>query len=141
MIVIPAIDLRDGRCVRLIQGQYDRQISYNDDPVAQARTFAKAGAQWLHVVDLDGAKAGRPVNTDSIAAIVENTDLQVEVGGGLRDDGAVQTLLALGVSRVIIGTKAVQDFEGFSRTACLFRNKVVLGLDARGSQVSTHGWA
>lgn len=140
MDILPAIDLRDGQCVRLIQGQYDQQINYNDDPVQQATSFAHDGAAWLHVVDLDGAKAGHPVNTRTIKAIVETGLLKVEVGGGLRDEQAIETLLALGVTRVIIGTKAVQDFAWFSAMAHQYPGQLVLGLDARGSKVATHGW-
>jgi phosphoribosylformimino-5-aminoimidazole carboxamide ribotide isomerase len=140
MDVIPAIDLRAGQVVRLIQGQYDRQITYRDDPAEQARQFHADGARWLHVVDLDGAKAGRPVNTAAIAAIVALGLLQVEVGGGIRDEASIQQLLDMGVTRVIIGTKAVSDFEWFAQMARRFRGQIVLGLDARESQVATHGW-
>ena len=140
MIILPAIDLRDGKCVRLIQGQYDSQITYKDDPAAQAAEFQADGAIWLHVVDLDGAKEGRPVNTKSIEAIVSQTSLNVEVGGGLRDEDAIKTLLDIGVKRVIIGTKAVSDYDWFCKMAHTFQGQIVLGLDARGSNVSTHGW-
>ncbi len=140
MDVIPAIDLRDGKVVRLIQGQYDKQITYRDDPAEQARQFHADGARWLHIVDLDGAKAGRPVNTASIEAIVCLGLLKVEVGGGLRDEASIAQLLDMGVTRVIIGTKAVSDFDWFSRMAEKFAGRIVLGLDARGSMVPTHGW-
>ncbi|MBL7187344.1 MAG: 1-(5-phosphoribosyl)-5-[(5-phosphoribosylamino)methylideneamino]imidazole-4-carboxamide isomerase [Phycisphaerae bacterium] len=140
MYIIPAIDLRDGKCVRLIQGQYDRQINYHDDPVEQARQFSADGAQWLHIVDLDGAKLGRPVNTETISAIAALGQLKIEVGGGLRDEASIRQLLDLGVERVIIGTKAVGDFEWFSEMANKFTGKIVLGLDAKGSKVATHGW-
>ena len=140
MYIIPAIDLRDGKCVRLIQGQYDRQINYEDDPVKQAREFSSDGAKWLHIVDLDGAKLGRPVNTNVISAIVRLGGFKIEVGGGLRDEASIQQLLDIGVERAIIGTKAVSDFEWFSEMAEKFSGKIVLGLDARGSTVATHGW-
>jgi phosphoribosylformimino-5-aminoimidazole carboxamide ribotide isomerase len=140
MYIIPAIDLRDGKCVRLIQGEYDRQINYEDDPVKQAKEFSSAGAKWLHIVDLDGAKAGRPVNTETISSIAALNLFRIEVGGGLRDEESIKQLLALGLERVIIGTKAVSDFEWFSEMAKKFSGKIVLGLDARGSKVSTHGW-
>lgn len=140
MDVIPAIDLRDGKCVRLIQGRYDRQITYKDDPAEQARQFHTDGAKWLHVVDLDGAKAGKPVNTESITAIAKLGLLKVEVGGGLRDEASIRQLLDMGVTRVIIGTKAVSDFAWFSEMAEKFPGQIVLGLDARGSMVATHGW-
>jgi phosphoribosylformimino-5-aminoimidazole carboxamide ribotide isomerase len=140
MDVIPAIDLRDGKCVRLIQGRYDRQITYKDDPVEQAREFHGDGAAWLHIVDLDGAKAGRPINTKIISAIAALGLLKVEVGGGIRDEASIRQLLDIGVARVIIGTKAVDDFDWFSRMAEQFRGRLVLGLDARGDTVATHGW-
>jgi len=140
MDVIPAIDLRDGKCVRLIQGQYDRQITYNDNPASQARQFFADGARWLHLVDLDGAKSGRPINTACITAIARLGLLKVEVGGGIRDEASIRELLHMGVSRVIIGTKAVSDFEWFSDMAMRFKGRLVLGLDARGSMVATHGW-
>lgn len=140
MDVIPAIDLRDGRVVRLIQGQYDRQITYRDDPVEQARQFHAAGATWLHLVDLDGAREGVPVNTATITAIARLGLLQIEVGGGIRDEASIRQLLDMGVTRVIIGTKAVSDFEWFSDMARRFKGRLVLGLDARGATVATHGW-
>jgi len=140
MYIIPAIDLRDGKCVRLIQGQYDRQINYRDDPTEQARDFSADGAQWLHIVDLDGAKLGKPVNTETISAIAALGLLKIEVGGGLRDEASIKQLLDLGVERVIIGTKAVQDFDWFREMAVKFSGRIVLGLDARGSKVATHGW-
>lgn len=140
MYIIPAIDLHDGKCVRLIQGDYHRQINYEDDPVKQAREFSAAGAQWLHIIDLDGAKLGRPVNTDAISSVADLGLFKIEVGGGLRDEGSIKQLLDIGVERVIIGTKAVSDFEWFARMAEQFRGRLVLGLDARGSTVATHGW-
>jgi len=140
MYIIPAIDLRDGKCVRLIQGQYDRQINYRDNPVEQAQEFSSDGAKWLHIVDLDGAKLGRPVNTDTISAIAALGILNIEVGGGLRDEASIKQLLDIGVTRVIIGTKAVQDFDWFSEMTQKFSGKIVLGLDAKGSKVATHGW-
>jgi len=140
MYIIPAIDLLKGECVRLIQGDYHRQITYRDNPVNQAEEFISDGAEWLHIVDLEGAKVGRPVNTDSIAAIAALGKLKIEVGGGIRDEASIKQLLDMGVERVIIGTKAVSDFEWFSEMAKKFSGKLVLGLDARGSRVSTHGW-
>jgi phosphoribosylformimino-5-aminoimidazole carboxamide ribotide isomerase len=140
MYIIPAIDLRSGKVVRLIQGDYHRQIDYRDDPVKQAEEFADAGAQWLHVVDLDGAKVGRPVNTETIAAIAGLSRLKVEVGGGIRNEEAIRTLLDLRVERVIIGTQAVRDFAWFGDMAEMFRGRLVLGLDAKGSSVATAGW-
>jgi phosphoribosylformimino-5-aminoimidazole carboxamide ribotide isomerase len=140
MYIIPAIDLIEGKCVRLIQGRYDRRINYQSDPVKQAEDFIADGAQWLHIVDLEGAKAGRPVNTEAISAIAELGKLKIEVGGGLRDETSIQQLFVIGVERAIIGTKAVSDFEWFSQMAEKFSGKIVLGLDSRGSKVSTEGW-
>ncbi len=140
MYIIPAIDLMDGKCVRLIQGEYHRQITYENDPVKQAQEFRQAGAEWLHIVDLDGARLGRPVNTDTISAIAATGQLKIEVGGGLRDEASIKQLLGMGVERVIIGTKAVSDFEWFAQCAEKFSGKIVLGLDARGSKVASHGW-
>ncbi len=140
MYIIPAIDLRDGRCVRLVQGEYHRQITYQEDPVKQAGQFAGDGADWLHIVDLDGAKVGRPVNTSTISSIAALGRLRIEVGGGIRDEASIRQLLDMGVERVIIGTKAVSDFEWFGQMAEKFRGSIVLGLDARGSTVATHGW-
>jgi phosphoribosylformimino-5-aminoimidazole carboxamide ribotide isomerase len=140
MYVIPAIDLRDGKCVRLIQGQYHRQITYHDDPLSQAKDFIAAGAEWLHIVDLDGAKLGQLVNDEPIAAIAEMGKLKIEVGGGIRDESTVKQLLGMGVERVIIGTKAVEEFEWFEQVANKFTNRIVISLDARGSKVLTEGW-
>ena len=141
MYIIPAIDLRGGNCVRLIQGDYHRQINYEENPVKQAEEFIKQGAEWLHIVDLDGAKVGRPVNTSTIKAIASIGKLKIEVGGGLRTEQDIQTLLDLGVERVIIGTKAVNNFEWFSDITMQFPSRIALGLDARGSRVVTGGWS
>ena len=140
MYIIPAIDLIAGKCVRLIQGQYDRQIDYEDDPVKKAQEFSRAGAKWLHIVDLDGAKVGKPVNTDTISAIAVLGKFKIEVGGGIRDEASIKQLLDMGIERIIIGTKAVSDFEWFSKTAKKFSGRIVLGLDSRGTKVATHGW-
>jgi len=140
MYIIPAIDLIGGKCVRLIQGQYDRQITYHDDPVRQAQDFISDGAVWLHIVDLDGARAGRPVNTETISAIAALGQLKIEVGGGIRDEQSIKLLLDRGVERVIIGTKAVSDFRWFSDMTKKFSGKIALGLDARGANVATEGW-
>lgn len=123
MYIIPAIDLIRNKCVRLIQGEYHRQITYEDDPVKQAMAFIAAGAKWLHIVDLEGAKIGRPVNTDSIKAIAELGELKIELGGGIRDEDSIKELLDMGLERVIIGTMAVSDFEWFSKMAEKFSGK------------------
>ena len=140
MYIIPAIDLLEGKCVRLIQGEYHRQITYQDDPVKQAKKFSSAGAQWVHIVDLGGAKVGGLVNTDAISAIAALGKLRVEVGGGIRDEASIRQLLDMGIERVIIGTKAVSDFDWFCEMAEKFNRKLALALDVRGSKVATHAW-
>jgi phosphoribosylformimino-5-aminoimidazole carboxamide ribotide isomerase len=140
MDIIPAIDLRGGKCVRLIQGDYHRQINYQDNPVKQAQDFIAQGAQWLHIVDLDGAKVGRPVNTATISAIAKLEGLKIEVGGGIRHEQDIKKLIEVGIERVIIGTQAVNDFEWFADCARRFAGRVALGLDAKGSHVVTGGW-
>ncbi len=113
MYIIPAIDLIDGKCVRLIQGEYNRRITYRNSPVEQANQFISDGAQWVHIVDLDGAKLGKPINTATIAQIAGLDRLKIEVGGGIREQDSIEQLLDIGIQRVIIGTKAVNDFEWF----------------------------
>lgn len=140
MYIIPAIDLRGGKCVRLIQGDYRRQINYQENPVRQAGEFIEQGAQWLHIVDLDGAKVGRPVNTPTISAIAKLGKLRIEVGGGIRHEQDISLLLDSGIERVIIGTQAVNDFEWFADMATQFANRLALGLDAKGTHVVTGGW-
>ncbi|MFC1783622.1 1-(5-phosphoribosyl)-5-[(5-phosphoribosylamino)methylideneamino]imidazole-4-carboxamide isomerase, partial [Planctomycetota bacterium] len=140
MDIIPAIDLREGRCVRLIQGDYDRQIDYRDDPVAQACDFAAAGARWLHVVDLDGARHGRHYNLDVLKNIREKTDLNIEVGGGVRSEESVKTLLEAGINRVIIGTQALEKPQWFEKLTRDYPQKIALGLDARRGRIATRGW-
>jgi len=140
MYILPAIDLLKGKCVRLIQGEYHRQITYEDDPVKQAESFASAGACWVHIIDLEGAKVGRPVNTDSVKSVATLNKLKIELGGGIRDEESIEQMLGIGVERVIIGTRAVSDFEWFSGMAGRFASRIALGLDARGSKVATHGW-
>ena len=140
MYILPAIDLRSGKCVRLMQGDYHRQITYKDDPVGQAQDFIDAGAEWLHIVDLDGAKLGQVVNLDAISAIAALGKLRIEVGGGIRNEESISSLLDNGIERVIIGTRAVSDFDWFTQMAEKYQSRIVLGLDARGSKVSTQGW-
>lgn len=140
MIVYPAIDLRGGRCVRLLQGAFDRETVYGDDPVAMARRWEAAGARWLHVVDLDGARAGRPVQTDLVRAICAAVEIPVQVGGGLRAAAAVETVLAAGAARVVVGTAAVEDPE-LCRALCRSHpGKIALGLDARAGRLRVAGW-
>ncbi len=142
MDIFPAIDLRDGRCVRLIQGNYDRQIDYDDDPAAVAARFAEQGAKWLHVVDLDGAREGAQRNLPVIQRITESTSLTVQVGGGIRDEASVSALLEAGVERVVIGTRALEDWPWFEALACgsVHAGKIVLGLDAKEGYLAIKGW-
>jgi phosphoribosylformimino-5-aminoimidazole carboxamide ribotide isomerase len=138
MDLFPAIDLRDGRCVRLYQGDYDRETVYGDDPVAQARAFADAGAPWIHVVDLDAARTGAPLNRDAIAAIAQGVDVPVQTGGGVRDEASAEALIEAGVRRVVIGTAALEQPDLVRRLAR--RHPVAVGLDARGREVAVRGW-
>jgi len=138
MQLYPAIDLRAGRCVRLYQGSYDAETAYSDDPVGQAQQFADAGASWLHVVDLDAARTGDPVNLPVIAAIADAVEVPVQTGGGVRSLDAAAALADAGVARVVIGTAAVETPELVEQVAA--RQPVAVGLDARGRDVATHGW-
>jgi phosphoribosylformimino-5-aminoimidazole carboxamide ribotide isomerase len=140
--LIPAIDLRNGKVVRLVRGDYNQQTTYEVDPIDTAKKFEDAGCKWLHVVDLDGAKEGRPVNLAIVEKIIHSTSLKVEVGGGIRTEEAMEYVLAIGAQRLILGTKALADMEWFQNMAHdpRFRNRLVLGLDARDGLVSTHGW-
>lgn len=140
MYILPAIDLIDGKCVRLIQGEYDKQITYKDNPVKQAKEFYDAGAQWLHVVDLDGAKQGKPVNADVVAQIAVNVGMKIELGGGIRDEAAITTMLDAGVTRLILGSSAIKQFNWFCNMANKYPDRLVLGLDARGVNIATEGW-
>ncbi len=140
MYILPAIDLRGGKCVRLIQGDYDRQINYNDDPTAQAKEFESQGAKWLHVVDLDGALHGAHFNVEALNDIRANTKLNIELGGGVRSEDSIKSLLDSGVNRVIVGTRALEEHDWFEKLVYAYPQKLVLGLDARNGQVATHGW-
>lgn len=140
MDVIPAIDILDGRCVRLYQGDYAQSQVFDENPVAVARQWAEQGATRLHLVDLDGAKAGHPVNQPAIEAIVRSVDIPVQVGGGLRDRASVVDLLSLGVQRVILGTVAVELPELVEQLCQEFAGQIVVGIDARNGKVATRGW-
>ena len=141
MIVIPAIDLRDGRCVRLREGRADAQTVFSDDPVAMAERWAGAGAERLHVVDLDGAFAGAPRQTALIAKIVEAVrPVPVEAGGGLRDLAAVEALLETGVTWPVIGTRAAVDEEFLAEAGRRFAGRIIVAADARGDRVAIRGW-
>jgi phosphoribosylformimino-5-aminoimidazole carboxamide ribotide isomerase len=139
--LLPAIDLLDGRCVRLRQGNYDDSTVFSDDPVEMAQRWQDEGAERLHLVDLDGAKAGRPVNQHVVRRIVEATGLPCQLGGGIRDEQAiVSTLGDAGVDRVIIGTRALREPDWFAAMCEQFPHRLALGLDARDSRIATDGW-
>lgn len=141
MEILPAIDLRGGRCVRLRQGDYAQETIFSDQPAAMARRWADEGASRLHLVDLDGAKAGKPVNVEALRAIVAAVNIPCELGGGLRDDQSVELMLQeVGIDRVIIGTQALKDPEWFRSLVRRFPGQVALGLDARDGMVATAGW-
>ena len=144
MDLYPAIDVRAGRCVRLTQGDYGRETVYGDDPVEVARAFARAGAPWIHVVDLDAARTGRLVNRDVVAAVVAAVDVPVQSGGGVRDAAAAEALLGIGVSRVVVGTAAVTEPALVEMLAERHPGKVAVGLDHRGAggrrEVAVRGW-
>ena len=140
MELIPAIDIKDGRCVRLYQGDFSRVTVFGDDPVAVARGWYDAGATRLHVVDLDGARQGRPVHTALIRAIVDAIPIPVQLGGGLRDAAAVAQALELGVARAIIGTAAVEDPDLVATLVARHGAAIIVGVDARDGLVATAGW-
>ena len=140
MILYPAIDIRGGRAVRLIQGDYERETAYDDDPVDAARRWAAEGARWLHVVDLDGAKAGEPVNLDHVRGIVAAVDIPVQLGGGLRDSKKVEEAISSGAERVVLGTAAVRDPELAAAIAAAHGDRVVVSVDARSGKVAAEGW-
>jgi phosphoribosylformimino-5-aminoimidazole carboxamide ribotide isomerase len=140
--VVPSIDLRGGKVVRLQQGDYARQLDYDLDPIDTARRFENAGAEWMHVVDLDGAKEGSPAQLDLIADIIAATKMRVQVGGGVRETSHIQSLIELGAARVVVGTAAIEKWEWFEWLAKdeYFRNRLVLALDAKQGLVATRGW-
>jgi phosphoribosylformimino-5-aminoimidazole carboxamide ribotide isomerase len=140
MLILPAIDLRGGKCVRLRQGDYSQETVFGDDPVAMARRWVSEGARALHLVDLDGAKEGRPVNGPVVRRIVESVDVPCQVGGGLRTEADIEATLGIGVARVVLGTRALQDPAWVRQMAQAHPKQIVLGLDAREGKVATHGW-
>jgi len=141
MILYPAIDLKDGQCVRLVKGDMAAATVFSDDPGAQARAFAAAGFAWIHVVDLNGAFAGRPVNAEAVDSILSAVTIPVQLGGGIRDMATIADWLARGVARVILGTVALRDPQ-LVRAACReYPGQVAVGIDARGGRVAVEGWA
>jgi phosphoribosylformimino-5-aminoimidazole carboxamide ribotide isomerase len=140
MIIYPAIDLRGGQCVRLRQGDYQQETVFGADPAAMAKRWADAGADHLHIVDLDGAKEGRPVNGDSIRAIVKAAGIPCQLGGGIRTEADIELALSWGVQRVIVGTKALQSPEWLDQMLTKFPHRIILGIDAKDGKVAVHGW-
>ena len=140
MNLFPAIDLRGGKVVRLTQGDYDRMTVYGEDPCAQARQFVEAGARYLHVVDLDGAKDGTLSNYGSIAALAKQGGLYIEVGGGIRTEERIEKYLSLGVGRCILGSVAVTDFDFTARMLKRYGERIAVGVDAKDGFVASHGW-
>ena len=141
VILFPAIDLKNGQCVRLEQGDMARATVFDLDPAAQARAFVAQGFEYLHVVDLDGAFAGKPMNAQAVEAMLQAISIPVQLGGGIRDLKTVEAWLAKGIARVIIGTAAVRDPELVKGAAKKFPGRVAVGLDARDGKVAVEGWA
>ena len=141
MILFPAIDLKDGACVRLIRGDMDQATVYADDPGAQAKSFTDAGCDWVHVVDLNGAFAGKPVNAVAVESILSAVSVPIQLGGGIRDRATIDFWLERGVERVILGTAALRDPQLVRDAATACPGKVAVGIDARGGRVAVEGWA
>ena len=140
MILLPAIDIRDGRAVRLQQGDFNRETVYVDSPLEAARAWVEAGARWLHVVDLDGAREGQPANLHHLRRITEELSIPVQYGGGLRSLGAVRDALGAGAERVVLGTAAYADMEFLDEVMATWPARVLVAVDVRDGQVSVHGW-
>ena len=141
MILYPAIDLKDGQCVRLLKGEMSEATVFNDDPGAQAAAFEAAGAEWVHLVDLNGAFAGRPVNAGAVENILSSITVPAQLGGGIRDMATIESWLSKGLARVILGTVAVENPDLVREAARAFPGQVAVGLDARDGRVATRGWA
>lgn len=141
MILYPAIDLKDGQAVRLVRGEMDQATVFNDDPAAQARTFVDAGCEWLHLVDLNGAFAGEPVNAAPVEAILQSCSVPAQLGGGIRDMATIERWLDRGLARVILGTVAVENPDLVREAARSFPDRIAVGIDARNGKVATKGWA
>ncbi len=141
MILYPAIDLKDGQAVRLFKGNMDQATVFSDKPAEQARAFCDAGAEWLHLVDLNGAFAGEPVNAAPVEAILDTVSIPVQLGGGIRDMGTIESWIKRGLSRVILGTVAVENPDLVRQAAAAFPGQIAVGIDARNGRVATRGWA
>ena len=140
MILFPAIDLKDGKCVRLLRGDMGQVTVFNDDPASQAGTFAAQGFEWLHLVDLNGAVEGKPVNRDAVGAVLAGVDIPVQLGGGIRDEATVDLWLDQGIRRVILGTAALENPELVRASCRRHPGRVVVSIDARDGYVAAHGW-
>ena len=140
MLILPAIDVRDGKCVRLQQGDYNQETVYADSPVDMAKYWEQQGAEFLHVVDLDGAKEGQPINFAIVTKIVQSINIPVELGGGIRCQETIQRYLEVGVNRLVIGTLALKEVDWFREMCQKFPHKLVLGIDGRNGFVATEGW-
>ncbi|MEX1660871.1 1-(5-phosphoribosyl)-5-[(5-phosphoribosylamino)methylideneamino]imidazole-4-carboxamide isomerase [uncultured Thioclava sp.] len=141
MILYPAIDLKDGQCVRLLHGEMDKATVFGDDPAAQAASFEAAGCEWVHLVDLNGAFAGEPVNAAAVEAILARIKVPAQLGGGIRDMATIERWLERGLARVILGTVAVENPDLVREAARAFPGQVAVGIDARNGKVATKGWA
>jgi phosphoribosylformimino-5-aminoimidazole carboxamide ribotide isomerase len=141
VILYPAIDLKEGRCVRLYRGEMSQATVFNDDPAAQARSFAAAGCRWLHIVDLDGAFAGKPMNRASVEAILAAVRIPIQLGGGIRDLATIEAWLGKGVARAILGTAALHNPSLVKEACRLFPSRIAVGIDARDGLVAVEGWA
>ncbi|MGD0388417.1 MAG: 1-(5-phosphoribosyl)-5-[(5-phosphoribosylamino)methylideneamino]imidazole-4-carboxamide isomerase [Tepidisphaeraceae bacterium] len=142
LVIVPSIDLRGGRVVRLKQGDYAHQLNYDVDPIETARSFAAEGAKWVHVVDLDGAKEGRPVQTELISRLAKTPGLSVQAGGGIRKSEDIDRLLSAGVRRVVVGTRAMEDWKWFESLAHepAYAQKIILAVDAKDGMIAVRGW-
>ena len=142
MHILPSIDIREGQVVRLARGDYDRQTTYGEDPAAVARAFVEAGAEWIHVVDLDAARTGELKNLAPIRAICQSVKARIEMGGGARSEEAIESILAAGVSRVVVGSQALKDWDWFEQFVerSAEPERIALGLDARQGKLAVHGW-
>ncbi|MBT5384901.1 MAG: 1-(5-phosphoribosyl)-5-[(5-phosphoribosylamino)methylideneamino] imidazole-4-carboxamide isomerase, partial [Kordiimonadaceae bacterium] len=141
MILFPAIDLKDGKCVRLYKGEMDQATVFNDNPSDQAQKFERAGCEWIHIVDLNGAFAGRPINEEPVDEILKSVTIPIQLGGGIRDIVTIENWIKKGVSRIILGTIALRDPSFVIAAAKIFPGKIVVGIDARNGMVAVEGWA
>jgi phosphoribosylformimino-5-aminoimidazole carboxamide ribotide isomerase len=141
MILFPAIDLKDGKCVRLYKGEMDQATVFNDNPSDQAQKFERAGCEWIHIVDLNGAFAGRPINEEPVDEILKSVTIPIQLGGGIRDIETIENWIKKGVNRIILGTIALRDPSFVIAAAKIFPGKIVVGIDARNGMVAVEGWA